>query len=223
MMSFPSHCPSRNPSEQKVNMRRGKVRSATTRLATTLGSLFFCLSLAACSSPPLRLYTLGGPSIASSAQSGSIPTGTPILEIRRVVLPDYLDTQDIVVRRGEALSRSPNGRWAERLSNGMTDFLTARLGAARSDLFVTEQSPATPASARLMITITRFDITQDGTGTLEASWALVPTDESRPEQLERGVFTVHGPARTDSEVVALMNGLISQLSEQIVARLPSKL
>ena len=43
-------------------------------------------------------------------------THAMVIEIRRVIVPDYLDLQDILVRDGSRLERSPRGRWASRFS-----------------------------------------------------------------------------------------------------------
>ncbi|NHN87529.1 PqiC family protein [Acetobacter conturbans] len=182
--------------------------------------LLTALSLAGCASPPLRLYTLEGPATAGSAVTGPIAAGAPVVEVRRVSLPDYLDSQDIITRDGTSLSRSPNGRWAERLSNGMTDLISSRIGAARPDLFVTEQPFTANTSARLAITISRLDLPRSGQATMEASWAFIPSDEHEPEQLERGVFTASGPLTTDGDSVAITDNLVRQLSDRIIHSLP---
>ncbi|MBB3881430.1 PqiC family protein [Acetobacter oeni] len=186
-------------------------------------ALLLSVSLSACAGPALQLYTLGGPATGSAPVQGAVAPGTPILEIRRASLPDYLDTQDIVVRQGTSIQRSANGRWAERLSDGITDFVAARIGAARPDLFVTDQSLSVPATARLAINITRLDIPTSGTATLEASWSLIPVDASKPEQLQRGTVTASGSAAKDADAVTLADTLVSQLSDRIVRSLPQGL
>ncbi|NHN85868.1 hypothetical protein GOB93_14630 [Acetobacter musti] len=189
--------------------------------------LTLALSLSACAGPPLQLYTLGGPATSSGQAQGAVPPGTPILEIRRASLPDYLDTQDIVTRNGQALRRSANGRWAERLSDSVTDFITARISSARPDLFVTDQPVSGPgpgpASGRLTINITRMDIASDGKATLEASWSFIPADENQPEQLHRGTVSASGPATTDNDTVTLTDTLVRQLSDRILQSLPQSL
>ncbi|MEJ1979320.1 MAG: ABC-type transport auxiliary lipoprotein family protein [Acetobacteraceae bacterium] len=69
------------------------------------------LLLAACASPPLTLYTLGAPSIAADAP----PLGrrAMVIEVRRVTLPDYLDTQDIFVRDGNRAGAQQPGALGE--------------------------------------------------------------------------------------------------------------
>ncbi|NHO31068.1 PqiC family protein [Acetobacter fallax] len=194
------------------------------KVGFSAAALFFSVSLSACAGPPLQLYTLGGAATPAGQAQGLVAPGTPVLEIRRVSLPDYLDTQDIVVRNGQSLDRSPNGRWAERLSDGITDFIVARVGSARPDIFVTGQSLTGPATARLAISITRLDVAASGTAILEASWAVIPADEHQPEgQLQRGTISVSGPSKTDANIVTLTNTLIRQLSDRITQSLPARL
>ena len=72
---------------------------------------FAALALAAtaflatsCASPPLTLYTLeaGAPAALAPSSAGKIK----VVEIRRAIVPDYLDNPDIMVRNGSTLVRS---------------------------------------------------------------------------------------------------------------------
>ena len=103
-------------------------------------SLLWCataLLLASCATPPLTLYTLGAPPIAAdTAPLGRRPV---VIAVARVTVPDELDTEDIVVRDGSTLRRSTRGRWASRLSLGITDRLTERLAERRPDALVTDR------------------------------------------------------------------------------------
>ena len=193
---------------------------AYNRKAIIAAGVTFCLSLTGCSSAPLRLYTLQGPATSGMPVTGPVMSSAPVIEVRRVALPNYLDSQDIMVRDGSVLRRSPNGRWAERLSDGITDMVTARIGAARPDLVVTEQSLARPASAHLVVTLSRLDIAQSAPSAMEASWAFVPTNENEPENVERATFTSNDAAGSDEQNVAIINSLVSQLSDRIASSLP---
>ena len=86
------------------------------------------IGLAACSlaDPPAADYVLG-PMPAAAAVSVS-QTGLPVVELKRVQLPDYLDTTDILERRDNMLVPSPTARWGERLSVGMSRALAISLG-----------------------------------------------------------------------------------------------
>jgi uncharacterized lipoprotein YmbA len=180
----------------------------------TLALLAVVASLAtSCASPPLALYTLGPPGVASGAD----PFGSKVLviEVRRVAVPDYLDTQDIVVRDGNTLVRSTQGRWASRVSLGVTSFLTARLAQRRPDALVTDQPQIAPPSYRLFITISALDITKSGAATLDANWTIVPRNPAAPILRDRGHFTSTGPVATDQDVVTLTEAVLRQLADAI--------
>jgi len=171
------------------------------------------LLLTSCAAPPLNLYTLNVPSSpAEPPPLGSKPT---VIEIVRVAVPDELDTQDIVVRNGDRLVRSRQGRWASRLSLGITDRLTERLAAQRPDALITDQPRADPPSYRVLINISRLDVTKAGTATLDANWTILPHDPSRPILRDRVGFSATGPVATDQEVVTQVGSLLDRLAGAI--------
>jgi uncharacterized lipoprotein YmbA len=168
--------------------------------------------LAACAAPPLKVYTLDAPAVLVNTG----PAQTQVsLEVWRIVLPDYLDTQDIVLREGNVISRSSHARWASRLSIGATDLITARLAAARPDLFVTDQPLVSPARYRLFVNISRLDVSGDGTASLAADWTIVPRDDRRPELHDRTAFARTGPVKTDLDIVTLTNEVLDELATRI--------
>jgi|ERR1700722_12207173 len=176
--------------------------------------------LAACAAPPLKVYTLDAPSVLVNTSPAQTPAS---LEVWRIVLPDYLDTQDIALREGSLINRSSHARWASRLSIGATDLITARLAAARPDLFITDQPLVSPARYRLFINISRLDVSQDGTASLAADWTIVPRDERRPELHDRTVFALTGPVKTDADVVALTNEVLDELAVRIERKISAEL
>jgi uncharacterized lipoprotein YmbA len=166
-----------------------------------------------CASPPLTLYTLGVPSAASDAAPlGGKPL---VIEVRRVTIPDYLDTEDILVRDGNTLVRSSQGRWGTRVSLGVTNFLTGKLAQRRPDALVTDETPIAPPNYRLFINISTLDVIGSGTVTLDADWELVPRDPALPLRRERGRFTSTGPVATDQDVVTLTVAVLQQLANAI--------
>lgn len=175
------------------------------------------LLLSACAAPPLTLYTLGAPAVAVGAE-GNAATA-PTLEVRRVALPDYLDSQDIVTRQGQVIARSGTGRWASRLSLGATDLIAARLAAARPDLFVTDQPAQGPVAWRLFVSISRLDVSAEGQAALAASWTIQPRNAALPEIRDRTALTLSGPTQTDADVVALTSRLLDALAARIAADL----
>jgi hypothetical protein len=171
------------------------------------------LVLTSCAGPPLKLYTLNVPS--SAAETSPLGRGAMVIQVVRVTVPDELDSQDIVYRDGDILHRSQRGRWASRLSLGITDRLTERLAARRPDALVTAQPPAATPTYRLMINISRLDVTASGTATLEADWTIVPRDTAKPVLRNRVRLSASGPVATDQDVVALIGGLLDRLAAAI--------
>jgi uncharacterized lipoprotein YmbA len=168
---------------------------------------------ASCASPPLTIYTLGAP--AAAVGTGPLGQKTLVIEVRRVTIPDYLDSQDILVRDRNVLARSSLGRWATRLSLEATYFLTSELARRRPDTLVTDQPPIEPPNDRIFVAISRLDVTSAGVATLDADWQIVPRDPKQPVRRGRAQFTSSGPVATDQDVVALTKAVLSQLADAI--------
>lgn len=171
------------------------------------------LLLSGCASPPVRLYTIDAPS--GAADTAALPPSAPVIALDRVSLPDYLDNQDILLRDGAQLDRSPNGRWASRLSDGATGLLRDTLTRRWPGVLVTDHPEGGTPAARLSVNVTRLDVTRAGDGTLEADWALIPADERRPVLRQRARFTAQGDVSTDGGVAALTRDLLGRLDERI--------
>jgi uncharacterized lipoprotein YmbA len=179
-------------------------------------SVLWCVAallLSGCGSPPLTLYTLGAPAAASDA----VPLGSKpvVIAVARVTVPDELDTEDIVVRDGSTLRRSRLGRWASRLSLGITDRLTERLAERRPDALVTDRPLTDTPSYRVLVNIARLEVTAAGTATLDADWMIVPRNPGVPTLRDRGHFSVTGPVATDQDVVTLVGVLLDRLASAI--------
>jgi uncharacterized protein len=172
------------------------------------------LLLGACTPPPLTLYTLGPPPEArpAGAQLGKKPV---VIAVARVTIPDELDTEDIMVRDGSVLRRSSLGRWASRLSLGITDRLTSRLAARNPTALVTDRPLADVPSERVLINISRLDVSSASGITLDADWMVVPHDTSLPARRDRVHLTATGPVTTDQDVVSLLGGALDRLAESI--------
>ena len=182
--------------------------------------------LASCAVPPVTLYTLSPPPRDTLGPPARAGTETPlgrhpiVIAIARVTLPDHLDTRDILVRHGAVLESSHTGRWASRLSLGVTELVTGRLGQGRPDALVTDQPQTTAPSYRVLINVSRLDLateggTTQGTATLEADWQIIPRDPAVPASRDRTRIGVVGPMATDPEVVALTTVILNRLATAI--------
>jgi cholesterol transport system auxiliary component len=176
------------------------------------------VTLAGCAAgPPLRLYTLSKASV--SPIEPPLEGAAPVIEIERVSLPSYIDTQDIVTREGDVVVRSMTGRWVSRLSLLASDFLTDRLARAIPRAVVTDQrQPATP-DYRITLAISDLDVTRAGTATLSADWEIVSREAGRRVIRKRIRFTLDGSAATDQDVVRLERTLFDRLADSIISSL----
>jgi uncharacterized lipoprotein YmbA len=179
--------------------------------------------MTACSSgPPLRTFVLTPP-LAPTALSPTTASPTERIVIRRVLVPDYLDTTDILIRHGAyALDSSRTGRWGERLSLGITHALSAdlmqKLPAYRIELGQSE----TPDSLRLQLEVDSFDVYPDGHCVLAANWTIVQKSGIKPPAFGRGVFATPASAENhvaDAELVSAIASTVAQLADAIVGSL----
>jgi uncharacterized lipoprotein YmbA len=175
----------------------------------------FCvmLLLVCCAAPPLTLYTLAlPPAPVAAAPLGAKPV---VVALTRVMVPDELDTEEIVFRDGSILRRSQKGRWATRLSAGITGRLTSRLAERRPDLLFTDRPLSDSPSYRLLINIGRLDVNDRGVAVLDADWLIAPTDAAQPTRRQRAGFSVEGKVASDQDVVTLVGDLVDQLAGAI--------
>lgn len=172
-----------------------------------------CGLLAACAAPALTLYTLGTPPSASAA--GPLGPTPVVVAVARVSIQDDLDTEYIMVRDGSTLRASHMGRWATRLSVGVTDRLTQRLAARYPGALVTDRPLNETPAVRVLINIGRLDVTSTGFAMLDADWLVVPRDTNAPTERNRVSFSMTGPVATDQDVVALTGALLDKLAGAI--------
>jgi uncharacterized lipoprotein YmbA len=171
------------------------------------------LVLVACASPPLKLYTLA----AAPQDPGPPPArpSGPVIVVDRVSLPAHLDTQDLIVRRGDVLERSPTGRWASRLSVGATDFMTDLLAMRRPDALVTDATPAGEPDYEIRIHVGTFDVTSAGAAVVAADWQIIPRAAHGMIVRDQIRFTMHGSVENDQSVAQFQTRLFERLAAAI--------
>src|SRR3546814_6599396 len=103
-----------------MSVRRNRLVRLCRHSASTILFGAAALALAACGTagPPPVTYVLGESAIA---EHGAEPlAGRPVVEVKPVLVPDYLDVSDILIRGAEhVVVPSLTGRWGERLSVGV--------------------------------------------------------------------------------------------------------
>jgi uncharacterized protein len=173
------------------------------------------LLLAGCAAPPLRLYTLGEPPV--SEDSRPLPHGAAVIEVDRLILPNDVDSEDILLTDGDVVERSPTGRWVSRLSLLATDHVTARLAMRSPDALVTDQWPAEAPDYRVMIHVERLDVANNGQASLDADWQISGRDPGGRPIRGRARIRLTGPTATDQDVVVLETALFNRLADTIGA------
>jgi uncharacterized lipoprotein YmbA len=182
-----------------------------------------CASLlagAGCASGPApRTYVLGTPMEAWSASAP--PPEAPRLQLQRILLPDYLDTTDLVLRSGaHELKVSPTGRWGERLSIGLTDALAAALAMRLPQDAVALDPGGERAAWRMLVDVAAFDVWPDGHCVLNASWTVLARDPAAAAVSGRGTFDIAaagpGPAG-DAAIVSAMAKAVGRLADRLAA------
>jgi uncharacterized lipoprotein YmbA len=144
----------------------------------------------------------------------------PSLEVRRIVVPDFLDSTDILMRAGShEVKASASGRWGERLSLGLTLALSADL-VARMPQYSIVQDGAGSASRQLRITINSLDLWESGSCVLTADWSIVDRDSSIPVKSGSGTFNILNAGGTntvtDQSLVEAVAGTLGKLADSIV-------
>jgi uncharacterized lipoprotein YmbA len=174
------------------------------------------LGLAACNlaGRPATEYVLG---TITSAKEVRVPqTGLPIVEIKRVQLPDYLDTTEILERSGNRLIPSPTARWGERMSVGMSQALSASLAARLPRMFVTASPTIEHPVRNVFVDVAAFE-TRGRQVILVTHWVVTngATRQTLVAQQTTLVETIAGT--DDGAVVAAMSDAVEGLADQIAA------
>jgi uncharacterized lipoprotein YmbA len=164
--------------------------------------------------PVMRSYVLGDPSWRPDRARPQ--TGLAAVELRRVSIPDYLDTTDMVRRVGDnEILPSPTGRWGERLSLGLTDSLASALARHRPDLAVTTMS--SPGQGRhVFVRMDAIDLDSGGQCRVVASWRVTGWVGLRTG---RATFAETATALDDAAMAAVLTRVVDQLAGQIATTL----
>ena len=172
------------------------------------------LMLSGCGTFPLpKTYILGDE--AQPAPGVTDEAGLPHLELKTVMVPDYLDTTDILRRSGSnEVITSTTGRWGERVSIGITHALATDL-AKRMPNIVIESQGAYESAHRLLVDVQRFEIGEDSRCTLTARWRITTADNKVASNSEQGSFIVAATSTTDAAASVAMTSAIDQLAARI--------
>jgi len=183
-------------------------------IAALLAGTVGCASL-----PSRKIYVLDNANDADMEASAA--SAAPVLRLERVLVPDYLDTTDILTRAGEhELRSSQTGQWGERLSLGITHALRADLAVRLPTRIVAGTQPTDKTVRQILVSVDTFDVWADGHCILTANWSLLEKDERDAVLTEHGAFTAlaaSGGIPGDATVIAAMANAVSQLADRIAS------
>jgi uncharacterized lipoprotein YmbA len=168
--------------------------------------------------PPARIYVLTAPVEARETRLNL--SNKPRLQLLPVVVPDYLDTSEIVTRSGaNEIKASTTARWGERLSQGIAHALIAALAQRLPDDFVTLDEATAKPGRQMLVNVTAFDVQADGRCELNATWTLVDNDARTILAERSGTFVAPSDntsiIASDAAVVSGMTSTINKLAERM--------
>jgi uncharacterized lipoprotein YmbA len=190
------------------------IGSAVPRLGYAVAAITLVLGACGPGGPLPVTYVL---SAAPAARENVEPlVGLPVLEVKPVLLPDYLDVSDIMVRRsGNIIEPSPTGHWAERLSVGATRALTSDLQQLLSGVLVTNTGPLEHPALQVIAELETFEPQTDGTVILVARWRLLNATSRSVLANERVSLIESSSGTTDPAMTAGMSRALADLSAHI--------
>jgi uncharacterized protein len=174
--------------------------------------------LAACGSPPTRVFTLSASE--DRAPRPAPPGRAPLVHVDRATVAEYVDRTQMVTRVGAyRVSVHEFAVWSEPvadlISNAVVDDLARRFGddrVLRTPRGGHGTSP--PPDARVELDVLRFDVDEGGTATLDMRWTVVPAQGRPVQRRERILAAVADPEDAAQRVVAL-RATLTELSGRI--------
>jgi len=165
-----------------------------------------------------HIYTLdGAPDAPTQARAVA---KRPVMQLQRVLIPDYLDTSDILLRVGaHEIHESATGRFGERLSLGVMHALRSDL-ASRLPLYTIALAQSADRPARqILVNVDAFEVWPTGRCVLVADWTLLDADRKVLLYGDSGTFTTaaSGVKPGDGAIVTAMADAVRQLADRIAS------
>ncbi len=145
----------------------------------------------------------------------------PELQLQRVLVPDYLDTTDLLLRVGtHEIRESATGRFGERLSLGVTHALRSDLAARLPLDAIALAQPAEISARQILVTVDVFDVRPNGGCVLAANWTILEADRRAVLTADHGTFitaSAGGGISDDAAIVSAMADAVRQLADRIAS------
>jgi len=188
------------------------------------GLVLAALELSACGSsgPPPKLYVLGDTAQAGTGDVSQL--SDPVVELKPVRVPDYLDTTEILTRQaGGHIVASQSARWGERLSVGVTRAIAMSLDTRLSHVAVTTSPSLEEPRWQILIDIDAFETQAEGQCVLTGRWSIWKGRGREKLNEERISLATQVGKESDAEVVAAMTRQVDQLAGRIALALETRM
>ena len=189
-------------------------RVARTALLVLFGTAVFGITACSLSGPPPAEFVLGA--VPAATETMVPQTRLPVIEVNRVQLPDYLDTTDILERRGNQLVPSSTSRWGERLSVGMGRALIASLASRLPHLVVTATPVGRPAR-QILVDVAAFEARPDHHVVLVARWTILDGATRQVLTAEQASLVEAIEGKGDDAFGAAMSRAVDDLAGRVAA------
>jgi hypothetical protein len=188
------------------------------------------LALAGClggPSGPTNFYMLSALSPSPDGTSAATVEGRIRIGLVTVVVPEYLNRNEIVVNLDNTVYRLAEfNQWAEPLNDNLTRVLEENLtNLLRNDLidvFLTSDS-SIPSDYRLEVDVIRLDGNLGDQVTLVAQWALLEAEEDDLILMRRSEYQEPAADNTYKGLVLAKSRTIEKLSRDMVGAIKGAL
>ena len=188
------------------------------------------LVLAGClggASAPTNFYMLSSLSPTQAGKSAAISEGRIRIGLATVVVPEYLNRNEIVVNLDNTVYQLAEfDQWTEPLSENLTRVLEENLtNLLRNDLidvFLSSDS-SIPLDYRLEVDVLRLDGNLGDQVTLVAQWALLEAEEEDLIVMRRSQYQEPAADNTYKGLVMAKSRTIEKLSRDMAAAIQKTL
>jgi uncharacterized lipoprotein YmbA len=197
-----------------------RARLVRAAVLTACGVATALLGACKLAGPPPTEYVLGSTAEPATA-SQQATTGLPVVVVRRVQVPDYLDRTAMVERRGNELVPSATSRWGERLSVGMTRALASSLAVHLPGMVVTTRPPLGHPARQLYVDVITFESQQQRV-VLVARWRITDGSGQQVLMSEQGSFVETIAGDDGGAVATAMSQAVEGLAGQVATGMEEK-
>ena len=172
-------------------------------------------------SAPTNFYMLSPLSPSQAGTSGATNEGRIRIGLATVVVPEYLNRNEIVVNLDNTIYQLAEfNQWAEPLSVNLTRVLAENLtNLLRDDLIdvILASDSSIPLDYRLEVYVLRLDGNLADKATLVAQWALLEGEEDDLILVRRSEYQEPAADNTYKELVLAKSRTIEKLSRDMAA------